>query len=56
MTLWKGCYVAVLCPSQSQLYESFSIGISTHIGDVVLLDKASTIEVLKKLLELYKDD
>ena len=50
----KGRYVASLNPSEGRWYQRFSAGICARMGDIVHQDRAYTIGVLLKLLEMYE--
>lgn len=50
----KGRYVATRAPSESRWYESFNLGVSARMGDVVSQDRAYTIEVLHRLVASYE--
>ena len=50
----RGRYVATRAPSESRWYESFNLGVSARMGDVVSQDRAYTIEVLHRLLASYE--
>ena len=52
----RGRYIATLCPSESQWYERFALGICARMGDIVSQDRAYTIQVLHKLLQSYEVD
>ena len=52
----KGRYIATRCPSESRWYEHFATGVCARMGDVVSQDRAYTIEVLLKLVEMYESE
>ena len=54
--LIKGRCVATRCPSEGRWHQHFETGICARMGDVVLQDRAFTIEVLLALLEMYEEE
>ena len=52
----KGRFIVTLCPSESRWYECFALGISTRMGDAVSQDRAYSIEIMHKLLELFESE
>lgn len=50
----RGKFVATVCPSESRWYHQFNMGISARMGDIVKQDRAYSLELLLKLLELYE--
>jgi hypothetical protein len=52
----KGCFVAMLCPSEGHWYQHFETGICAQMEDVITQDQAYTIEVLLALVEMYKQE
>ncbi len=52
----KGRFVATRCPSEGRWYQHFETGIRARMGDVVLQDRAYTIEILLALLEMYEEE
>ena len=52
----KGRFVVTKNPSEGRWYQFFTTGCSARMGDVVTQDRAYTIEVLRKLLEMYEQE
>jgi hypothetical protein len=52
----KGRFVATRCPSKGQWYQNFEMEIYARMGDIVLQDRAYTIEILLAFLEMYKEE
>jgi hypothetical protein len=52
----KGRFVATRCPSEGRWYQRFAMGINARMGDVVSQDRAYSIEVLLKLLEMFEEE
>ena len=52
----KGRYVATLCPSEGRWFQSFNNGIGARMGDTVKQDRAYTIEVVHRLLEMFEEE
>ena len=52
----KGRFVATKCPSEGRWYQHFATGINARMGDVVSQDRAYSIDVLLKLLEMYEEE
>ncbi|KAL7466322.1 hypothetical protein ACHAXS_006627 [Conticribra weissflogii] len=50
----KGRYVATCNPAEGRWYSYFNAGILARMGDVVRQDRAFTLEVIHKLLEMYE--
>ncbi len=50
----KGRFVATRCPSEGRWYQRFETGCSARMGDIVSQDRAYSIEVVHKLLEMYE--
>ena len=49
-----GRYYATCNPAEGHWYQQFSLGCSARIGDLVRQDRAYTIGVLLKLLDMYE--
>ena len=52
----KGRFVGTRCPSEGRWYQHFEMRICACMGDVVLQDRAFTIEVLLALLKMYEEE
>ena len=52
----KGRMVATCNPSEGRWYQFFAKGICARMGDIVDQDRAYTIQVLHKLLEMYETE
>lgn len=52
----KGKYIATLCPSESKWYHQFNQGIRARMGDIVSQDRAYTLDLLLKLLEMFESE
>ena len=52
----KGRYTATCNPSEVKYYQHFALGCCARMGDVVKQDRAYTIQVLLKLLEMYEEE
>lgn len=50
----KGRYVATCAPAEGRWYQFFALGCCARMGDIVSQDRAYTIGVLLKLLEMYE--
>ena len=50
----KGRYIATCNPSEGRWYQQFAIGCCARMGDIVRQDRAYTIQVLLKLLDMYE--
>ena len=51
-----GRYVATCNPAEGRWYQHFSVGVAARMGDIVRQDRAYTIGVLHKLLEMYEKE
>ena len=52
----KRRFIATLCPSEGRWYQRFESGINSRIGNVVIQDRAYTIEVSHALLKMYEEE
>lgn len=52
----KGKYVATRNPAEGRMYQAFAMGCCARMGDVVQQDRAYTISVLLKLVEMYEEE
>ena len=52
----KGKYVATRNPAEGRMYQAFAMGCCAQMGDVVQPDRAYTISVLLKLVEMYEEE
>ena len=52
----QGRYVATENPTEGRWYQFFALGCSARMGDVVHQDRAYSIEVLLKLVEMYEHE
>ncbi len=52
----RGRYVATCNPSEGRWYQRFSEGCAARMGDTVRQDRAYSIEMLHKLLEMYEKE
>ena len=50
------CYTATCAPGSGSWYKKFSSGCCARMGDIVRQDRAFTIGVLHKLLEMYESE
>ena len=50
----KGRYVASLNPSEGRWYQAFAMGCCARIDDIIRQDRAYSIEVLLKLVDMYE--
>lgn len=52
----KGRFILSRAPSEGRFYQRFETGINARMGDVVSQDRAYSIEVLLKLLEMFEEE
>ena len=52
----KGKYVATCNPSEGRMYQSFALGCCARMGDIVRQDRAYTIQVILKLVDMYEQE
>ena len=50
----EGKFVATCNPAEGRWYQFFTIGCAARMGDIVKQDRAYTIKVVLKLLEMYE--
>ena len=50
----KGRYVATCNPSEGRMYQRFALGCCARMGDIVKQDRAYTIGVVLRLLDMYE--
>lgn len=52
----KGRFMATCNPSEGRWYQHFASGINARMGDIVRQDRAYTLEIIWKLLEMYEQE
>lgn len=52
----RGRYITTLNPAEGRWYHFFTLGVAARMGDVVRQDRAYTLEVLLKLLDMFEEE
>ena len=52
----KARFVATCNPSEGRWYQHFALGCCARMGDIVRQDRAYSIDIVHKLLEMYEDE